>query len=398
MKQIKNVTLAIIGGLFILAVATVSCKKKNNGGGATVTVTSVTPNPATTGSTVTITGTNFTSPATVTVNGAAVTATFVSATTITFVAPSSATSGVVSVTTNGQTVAYSGSLSVVVPGPTSDSVATSALLAKWTFDGTGAESISGDVPYATRGTVSYTGAGQIGNCATFTAGALLFNPIGQINNDTTLESYTISLWANMPTSVGTEPLRPLFQMTGNRYSDIWGQVDLELTNSGVAGDSLTVGARQHQQDGHAPYDHTGFTALNAGLNSGICNNWVLLTETYNGNGNNQTMQIYINGNRVDSAEFTDVTKPETFNLVPQGGTPTVAPLPATKVYIGSMAFFDQGNTAGDGYSNYAPTWSSANYSWAGEAITGKLDDIRVYNRALTASEVASLYTYGSQGK
>jgi len=398
MKKTKNAMFAVLGGLLILSVATVSCKKKSSPS-PVATITNVLPNPATPGATVTITGTNFTGTATVSINGgAAIAATVVNGTTITFIAPA-ATTGALVATVNGTPIPYTGgTFTVNVPGPTSDSVATSALLAKWTFDTNAAEAISTDVPYKAVG-VTYGGAGKIGGCATFTAGYLLYNPISQINNNTTLESYTISLWANMPAQLGTDPLRPLFQMTGNRYSDIWGQVDLELTNNNtITGDSLTIGARQHQQDGYTPFDHLGITSVNAGLPSGIANNWILLTETYNGNGNNQTMQIYINGNRVDSAEFTDVTKPQTFNLVPQGGTPTVAPLPATKVYIGSMAFFDQGNTAGDGYNNYAPTWNSANYSWAGEAITGKLDDIRVYNRALTASEVALLYTYGSQGK
>ncbi|HMG82866.1 MAG TPA: IPT/TIG domain-containing protein [Ferruginibacter sp.] len=398
MKQIKNATLAILGGLLILSVATVSCGKKSSGGGTTPTITSVSPNPATSGGTVTITGTGFTSPATITIGGGTAITGTVSAdgTSITFTAPA-ATSGVLSVTTNGHTIA-SGTNFVVNPahvGPTSDSVYKTALVANWKFDGNGQELISGDAPNTTIGTVTYTSAGQIGNCANFTNGALLFNPIAQIDNDTSLQSYTISLWANVPTSTGSEQLRSLFQMTGNKYSDLWGQVDLELTNSGIVGDSLTIGARQHQQDGHAPYDHEGFTALNAGLNSGICNNWVLLTETYNGSGTNETMQIYINGNRVDSAEFTNVTKPETFNLVPTGNYPTDGIVPNTKVYIGSLAFFDRGNNAGDGYTNYAP--SSTDRPWAAADVTLKLDDIRVYNRPLSAAQVDSLYTIGSTG-
>ncbi|HMG82865.1 MAG TPA: IPT/TIG domain-containing protein [Ferruginibacter sp.] len=396
MKKIKNATLAICGSFLLLCVATMSCHPHHDA--PTVTVTGAEPNPAITGDTVTVSGTNFTSPATVSIDGGEAIPATVSADgkTLTFVAPA-AVSGVLSVTTNGQTKPLPGNFVVGVAGPTSDSVATTALVAKWTFDSNGSENISGNSPYSTIGTVDYSSAGKIGHCATFTNGALLFDPITQINNDTSLESYSISLWANFSASTGAEQLRSLFQMTGTKYANIWGQLDLELTNSGIVGDSLTIGARQHQQDGHippgpTPYDHEGFTATNQG---GVTGKWVFLTETYNGNGTNQTMQLYLNGSRIDSAEFANVTKPETFNLVPPGNYPTDGLAPATKVYIGSMAFFDRGNSVGDGYTNYAP--NMVDRPWAGGDITGKLDDIRVFKRALTVAEVDSLYARGSRG-
>jgi hypothetical protein len=410
MKQIKNVVLILICGVLILSIATMSCQKVDNPTIPptdtthsippipTITITNVSPNPVFTGDTVTITGTNFSSPATVTINGgtAIIGAVSANGTTIVFVAPA-ATSGTLIGASNGQTVIYNNFVVNAKPsvGQTSDSIAPGNLIAHWTFDGNSTEAISGLSAILTAGTVSYSGAGQIGNCATFTNGALAYNPISAINNSTALESYSISMWVDMPSATGEDPIRPLFQITGTKFPDIWGEIAFELTNYGATGDTLALGTRQVQMDGISPYEHMGTTQVNYGNST---NKWTFITETYNGTGNNQTMSIYANGTLLNSQELNTVTKPEAFNIVPTGYYPTDGIIPANKVYIGTFAFFNQGNTQGDGYGNFAPIWSAGNYAWASEGITGKLDDIRLYNKALTATEIASLYYAGSQGK
>ncbi|HTB51227.1 MAG TPA: IPT/TIG domain-containing protein [Ferruginibacter sp.] len=395
MKQFKNLTLAVMGGLLVLTMATMSCSKHNSSA-PVPTVTGATPTTASVGDTLTVTGTGFTSGSTATINGTAATVIFVSSTEIKVVVLSGSTTGAL-LASNGGSIGTQGTNVTIVAGITSNSVASSNLLAHWTFDTNSAEVGSGDVASTVSG-VTFTSAGKIGNCATFTNGYLLYNPIPQINVDTALESYSISMWVNISTADNTTGvLRSLFQITGNKFPDIWGQVDLELVNNGVGTDSLPLSARQDQVDGTGP--HLVSTGANVPAATGA---WTFLTETYNGNGTNQTIELYANGNRIDSTQWNDVTKPggsqTTFRIVPTGNYPTDGIVPNNKVYIGSLSFFDRGNSAGDGYGNFAPTWSAGSYPWAAESFTGQMDDIRLFNTAITAAQVDSLYTLGSAGK
>ena len=187
----------------------------------------------------------------------------------------------------------------------------------------------------------------------------------------------------------------MFQITGTKYPDVWGQLDIELLNPGIVGDTLSIDSRQVQVDGHSPYIHNQDSWASYGNST---NKWTFITVTYNGTGNNQTKKIFANGTLINTIELTDVTKPETFRIVPTGNYPTDGIVPQNKVYIGTLAFFNRGNTLGDGYGNFAPTWSSTNYAWAAESLTGKIDDIRLFNRALTTTEINALYTYGLAGK
>lgn len=395
MKKFKNRMLLLACGLVAtVAVTTTSCKKDDGGTPSTVpTITSFTPTSAAAGATVTITGTNFTGATAVSFGStAAASFSVVSASSITAVLAAGAT-GSVSVTTPSGTATKAG-FTFVGPAPkTSDSVAHENLIAHWTFDTDSKEQGSGIGATGASG-VTYSTAGQIGNCATFTNGYLVYPTIANINHDTALQSYSISMWVNMPTAVATDPIRSLFQVTGNRFPDIWGNVAFELVNNGVVGDSLPLTARQVQVDGLAPYVHMQTVVKNYGNST---NKWVFITQTYNGNLANQTMKLYANGALIATQELTTVDKSvtstqSTFRVVPTGGSAT--PTPANNVYIGTLAFKNRGNTGGDGYGNFAPDWSSTVYPWAADNMTGKVDDIRLFNRPLTATEVSDLYGYG----
>jgi hypothetical protein len=417
MKQFRNATLAILGGLVMLSVATVSCSKKSGGSSSpSVTITSVAPNPATTGGTVTVTGTGFTSPATVSINGgAAITGAVNGAgTQITFTAPA-ATSGALSVTTNGQTVAFTGgtfTVNAAPVGPTSDSIAPTNLIAHWTFDGSSVEAKS-NVTANTGGnynvgTVAYTNAGVIGNCATFTNGALVYPTITNLNLDTALQSYTVSLWVKLGDR-GTSPKwQSLFQLNGNAYTDLFGLVGIQALNKN-GGDTLPLQISNTQIDGTGV--HTAGIGSGADFNNGqvnfttnpfdykAVNPWTLLTVTYDGNGSRQELTLFANGVALDSLALTNVTKPQTFRVVPTGGA--TAPIPsawANFVTIGTFNWSDFPEfSLTDGYTHTSATAASRS-GYMSNGITGSLDDIRVFNRPLTRTEVSTLYTYGTQGK
>jgi hypothetical protein len=420
MKKMKNAMLVIAGSLFMLAVATVSCKKDSTSStpsGPVITNGGI-PSSITVGSTITITGSGFSSPATVNFPGAANTAVAsVTATTITVVVPAGATlgSGTITVTSGGQT---SAGVTVTIvaatyTGPTSDSVASTFLIAHWTFDASSAETKSGVTAFTggayNVGTVTYSNPGVLGNCATFTNGALVFPSITNLNLDTALQSYTISMWVKMPTQDGKH-WKSLFQLNSNAYTGLFGIVGVQALNQ-RSGDTLALQIDQTQIDGTG--SHT------AGFGCGGCFNnpsypginltnplnyatdttkWTLLTTTYNGNGTNEKMIVYANGVALDSLTLTNVTKPQTFRIVPTGGTGAGAPTSwADYVTIGTFNYSDFPVFAGtDGYGDSFTSASSVS-GYMSNGITGSIDDIRVFNTYLSASQVAQLYTLGSAG-
>ncbi|MFT3679593.1 MAG: IPT/TIG domain-containing protein [Ferruginibacter sp.] len=365
-------------------------------------ISSFTPASAAAGETVTITGLNLSGVSSVKFGGVEAYSFYVNypPTSITAQVAAGA-SGAVSVTTPYGTTSKTGFIFIDPSNTGSNSVAPENLIAYWPFDLDSRETKSSQTAYDGIG-ASYSSFGKIGNCLTLTDGYLLYNPISNISQDTALQSYTISMWVNVPASAAPgqpqDPLRSLFQVTGNKYSDIWGQVDLELSNWGARNDTIYVGARQHQQDGYQPYDHEGLAVVKYANST---NKWIFLTATYNGIGTNQTMRIYANGELINVTEFTNVNKTpastqSTFRVVPTGNYPADGVFPTNKVYIGTLAFRDRGNDAGDGYTNYAPYVSER--SWAAGRMTGKIDDIRLFNKALSAAEVLSLYNFGLQGQ
>ncbi|MBI3882702.1 MAG: hypothetical protein HY305_00335, partial [Sphingobacteriales bacterium] len=219
----------------------------------------------------------------------------------------------------------------VTAAPGSDDVAASNLLAHWTFDVNSTEAISG-VSALTGGaynvgTVSYASAGVIGNCATFTNGALVYPSINKLNLDTALQSYTVSMWVKLDTAGAGSHWKSLFQLNANAYTDLFGIVGIQALNQRSA-DTLALQITQTQIDGTGV--HTGGFGCGGCFSStsltnpiiykpSASNGWTLLTTTYNGNGNNQKLKVYANGVIVDSLTLSTVTKPETFRIRAGGG-------------------------------------------------------------------------------
>jgi IPT/TIG domain len=157
MNSIKSLLFLAIIGTFVLAITTISCQKVDSPapvitpidtthpGPPKITITHISPTVVFTGDTVIITGTNFTSPATISINGGPAIVGTVSAdsTTIIFIAPAP-TSGTLIGTSNGQTVTYNNFVVLAKPSVTftSDSVAPGNLIAQWTFDEDSKEKMS----------------------------------------------------------------------------------------------------------------------------------------------------------------------------------------------------------------------------------------------------------------
>jgi hypothetical protein len=410
MKQIKNITLAILSGLLILSVATVSCSKKSSSPSSanTPTISGVTPTTGITiGTVITINGTNFTG-ATVTIGGVAATNVGIGLTAITATVPAGVTPGssvAVVVTTSAGSVTYDITVLAAALPPidgykTADSVAHSFLQAYFPFDGNATEKIS------SKGTlVAHTGdsyaTGKVGQALVLSNGYVIADSTIPNFNGTTAtdnyQNYSVSLWVNQNSSInatnsGGGTYSPLFQLSGAQYGNIWGLFGVIISNSGLGGDSLAVGGEETQIDAT---DHNYNYAIDPRTTSSqyVAGNsgWHHVVLTYTGPA--VTARIYVDGVKIftgDSAAMataTNIAPPVTFNIGAGGGP---------KVPTFGTAAFSDDFTVDYGWG--AHYFTAASHPWAAHGMTCSLDEIRVYNTALTDAEAKALYDFGVAGR
>lgn len=87
--------------------------------------------------------------------------------------------------------------------------------------------------------------------------------------------------------------------------------------------------------------------------------WTHIAATYSTNGTHGTITVYINGSSVGSGSSADPSMPT------------------------ATADLDFGRRVYAGFNGY---------------LNGKMDDVRVYNRALTATDIAALFAYTGSSK
>jgi len=384
MKHIKNRLLIIMTVFIIVTMADIACSKKDNPPPppviTTPTITSFAPTSANPGTTVTITGTNFTGATSVSFGGiAAASFTVVSATSITAVVGTGATGDVKVVTAGGPATKSGFTLTAPqIDGyDNSNQVGKDSLKAHWTFDVSNVEDISGKAPEKAVGASLETGV--LGQALKLTSGYLVYPVIPALSTPDTLQSYTLSLWVNSPAT--SSAMSSFFQMTGEVFPDIWGQIEIAAnTHWGHGGDTLVLNSRFTQIDGTSPYVHAFNWDLdplaNAAWTFHGANTWSLLTVSYN--QFNDSLTVYGNGVEIAAKKTGVVVSPATFILQ--------QPI---RALIGTFAFSE------DGFVN-AP--SATGPTWAGHGISASIDDIRMFNAALSASQIKALYDLGKAGR
>lgn len=385
MKQIKNAWLVIGAGLLLTTAVVISCSKKDDPKPPVIltpTITSFTPTSAVPGSTITITGTNFTGATAVSFGGtAAASFTVTNATTISAVTGTGAT-GDVKVITPGGSASLAGFTSTLPPIDgfnNSNEVGATSLKAHWTFDDTKAEAVSTAVPEKSIGATAYV-AGKIGKGISLTAAYLIYPTIANLNNADALPSFTISMWTKVPDN--TADLASLFQINGVDFQDIWGLIGLMTrTNGNVYSLGATtthvnaMGTKPVYADffldpGAHPTE--GFTAGTDG--------WAFLTISYDGPTN--LLTYYGNGVKLGTRVLPNVVAPETLALL----TPN-------KVSFGTFEFIED---FPDGQYGHPP--AAADRPWASHGITASLDDVRIFDKVLTDTEVLALVHLGEAGR
>jgi hypothetical protein len=260
----------------------------------------------------------------------------------------------------------------------SGEVAKANLVAHWSFDNNNNEVISNTAPSNTYGTVAST-TGQIGNGLQLTQGALVYPSISSIGSANSLGNYTVSLWVNVNNNGSS--FTTFFGLFPSATTEPWGNLTSSAETSWfparAAGDTLvlkanyssqiTGGALNNQDNRNDPRRKP--TPVGLLKTSGQWTHFVIRFDA-----TTHKLMVYANGNSIGAYD--------------DRGTTTVAlnmRTPAQAV-IGSLAAADIG-FAGAG----------ARGDWM-KMATASLDDIRVYNTAITDVEITALFNLGTAGR
>ena len=236
-------------------------------------------------------------------------------------------------------------------------IETSSLVAYWPFNGTLADSLS-----ATTGVATGTsfGAGVKGQgLQGGTSAYVVTNTPAAVK---ALHSFTISTWVKMPLNTGATGI-----VSVAHSQNFWGNFDIFFDNGG----SATTGVLKVHV-----YDQSGTTTGSDAWEGGYTvsnpwNVWTHIAVTYD--DSQSTVNVYYDGASVG-----------TNNAV------GFAPLDwsqASQMVFGTLQF----------QTNPSLTAATTAQGWAAN-VNGVIDQIRVYNKALSSTEVSALYNLEKLGR
>lgn len=271
----------------------------------------------------------------------------------------------------------SGTPPVVLIGnyASSDSVASANLIAYWPFDGNATEKKAGLIGTSTG--VTYT-TGMRGQAYQGSVGGAIQVPLTSGGPFAALQSFSVSLWYSDPSQV-ISPNHGLFHMYG--ASD-WNLFEIEFERDSTApGDSVKV---------HAGFTNPGGVTYKAivpeSLMDTAVNKWVHLVMTYD--GGSSTYTLYQDGVQLGAkTAWSNNLYGATPAKIWTDGTATTP--------MGNLSFATEIPT-GLTIGAFPPSITAGN-SWAG-SFPGKLDELRVFSKALSQAEVAGLYLNGLAGR
>jgi Concanavalin A-like lectin/glucanases superfamily len=264
-----------------------------------------------------------------------------------------------------------------VPGgfTNSSQVAASNLLAYWNFEGDRKEVKSSTVPSVETNTSFVTGIK--GQALNFNAGYVLYPTIAALSSANAIPSCTVSMWVKFKNN-GSQASE-FFALTRTPAS----QTDW-LTILNVAAETGRPETNEnlvfHSWVGTYPSgSRNGGDNINDYGNAGVdfqmvpkANQWVQYIMRYDGVA--ETVDLFANNIRVSNNNFR----------VRTGLGPIVCPTP-TQVLLGGFP------TMATGFP------LSGNQSWQA-LLTGTMDELRVYSKALSDIEITALYQLERQGR
>jgi hypothetical protein len=265
----------------------------------------------------------------------------------------------------------------------SSEIETSSLVDYFNFNGSYADSV-GPLKGVSSGSLSFA-TGVSGKAYQGAVGSyLLFSDPGPLKS---LPSYTISFWMNSGKTNGLA--RGIFSL--NNPTDFWGSLDIYLDNPGNTdpkGDTLLFKVHMTNNSG-VPY--AGYFLVSKVPNA--INTWTHMVVTYD--ASSSIINIYQNAKSIGISGVAG-TKGYVVGPTMPGSDPTIKPVTPwgpivwpnpTAAVIGTWQF----------QTNPSLTGSATAQSWA-ESYVGMLDNFRVYNKALSSTEVSALFSLEQTGR
>jgi hypothetical protein len=237
----------------------------------------------------------------------------------------------------------------------SASIQAANLVAYWAFEGNYMDSVSGTV-----GTGVNTGfaAGFVGQAMQGAANGYVIADLP--NTLQNLSSFTVDLWVNTPQPTGATAL-----MSINDNSAFWGAMDVYY-------DGISATSASYRMHLFNATDNVGELFLTSWSLLNPWGSWQNLAITYD--ENTSTFTLYQNGTLIGSQ-------------VQNGEGAFSLPATATNIIFGTFQF------------QCTPSLGTAGgtQDWAGY-IPGLIDEVRIYNKALTQTELQALVTLQGKGK
>jgi len=247
-------------------------------------------------------------------------------------------------------------------------VAKANLVAYFPFDGNGNEQVSGMAPTTTTAKVKFV-TGQKGQAYQGDSLAYMLYTLPGTSKLTNLHGFTLSLWVKAPKIPNSVPPVPAFFQLNGTGDPVWG--NLSFGQERLDADSLNLHFQFYKDNvtwnhQHIVYSNPSFPAAT----------WMYFTFTYD--SLTSKFNIYVKGQKIN---LPAGTMNRTDNDPTAGGLP-----------LGSLAF------KGITQATIGTWWDlatggatvQAQNPWMGY-FKGQMDELRIYNRALTDAEVTTLY-------
>lgn len=258
----------------------------------------------------------------------------------------------------------------------SDEVASSNLLAHWSFDDTNNERLSSTAPSNTFGTVGFTD-GQIGRALKLTQGVLVYPELDNLSDEDALGNFTVSMWVNVTNNKGTDHagFTSFFSLIPEDVSDVWGSINACAETAPHLPSSDTLKLKNllvsHAETGNITQDNLAVKNGDKGADFMGAKRWVHYVMTWDGSTN--TYKIY--GDAASVGGYDD-----------RSATGELILFTPVHPVFGSLASSDIGFESANPQQSWNP--------WA----TASIDDVRVFNTVLSQAEITALYNLGKAGR